>query len=118
MDSSSNQKGCGAGVVLESPTGVRLEQSLRFTFKASNNQAEYEALIAGLLLAIDMGVEHLVCLSDSQLTVGQVNDKYHSSTVRGIALHSVSMAVCPVGNGYSRTFSTSIRTKKISHCGH
>jgi len=76
VDDSSNQKGCGAGVVLESPTGVRLEQSLRFTFKASKNQAEYEALIADLLLAIDMGVEHLVCLSDSQLTVGQVNDRY------------------------------------------
>jgi len=70
MDDSSNQKGCGAGIVLESPSGVRLEQSLRFTFKAFNNQAEYEALIAGLSLAMDMGVKHLVCLSDSQLTVG------------------------------------------------
>jgi len=76
MDGSSNQKGCGASIVLESPTRVRLKQSLRFTFKASNNQAEYEVLIACLLLAIDMGVEHLICLSDSQLTVGQVNDSY------------------------------------------
>jgi len=70
VDGSSNKKGCGARVVLENPKAVRLEQSLRFAFRASNNQAEYEALIAGLALAEDMGAEHLIFLSDSQLTVG------------------------------------------------
>jgi len=65
-DGSSNRKGCGAGIVLESPRGVRLEQSLRFAFKDSNNQADYEALITGLSLAENMGVKHLICLSDSQ----------------------------------------------------
>jgi len=34
---------------LEEPNGVLIEQALRFAFKASNNQAEYEALIAGML---------------------------------------------------------------------
>ena len=34
-----------------------IEQSLRFAFKASNNQAEYEALIAGILLAKEMGAK-------------------------------------------------------------
>jgi len=63
-------------VVLENTSGVRLEQSLRFAFKASSNQAEYEALIAGLSLAEDMGVQRLVCLSDYQLTVGQVNGSF------------------------------------------
>jgi ribonuclease HI len=38
-------------VVLEGPDGVMIEQSLRFAFRASNNQAEYEALIAGMKLA-------------------------------------------------------------------
>lgn len=76
VDGSSNQKGCSAGVVLESPSGVRLKQSLRFAIKASNNQAEYKALIAGLLLAMDIGVKHLIFLSDSQLTVRQVNDNF------------------------------------------
>jgi len=68
--------GCGAGIVLESPSGVRLEQLLQFAFKASNNQAEYEALIAGLSLAEDTNAKHFVCLSDSQLTVRQVNDSF------------------------------------------
>jgi len=41
MDGASNLKGSGAGVVLEGPEGVLIDQSLRFAFKASNNQAEY-----------------------------------------------------------------------------
>ncbi|MCI51251.1 gag-pol polyprotein, partial [Trifolium medium] len=56
VDDSSNLRGSGAGVVLEGPDGVLIEQSLRFAFKASNNQAEYEALIAGMKLAKEMEV--------------------------------------------------------------
>ena len=51
VNGSSNQQGSGAGIILEGPNGVLIEQALRFAFKASNNQAEYEALIAGMLLA-------------------------------------------------------------------
>ena len=47
VDGSSNQQGSCAGIILEGPNGVLIEQALRFTFKASNNQAEYEALIVG-----------------------------------------------------------------------
>ncbi|MCI04575.1 gag-pol polyprotein, partial [Trifolium medium] len=54
VDGASNIRGSGAGVVLEDPDGVLIEQSLRFSFKASNNQAEYEALIAGMKLAKEM----------------------------------------------------------------
>ncbi|MCI89040.1 gag-pol polyprotein, partial [Trifolium medium] len=45
---SSNLKGSGAGMTLEGPDGVLMKQSLMFEFKASNNQAEYEALVAGM----------------------------------------------------------------------
>jgi len=55
VDDSSNQLGSGAGIVLEGPDGVLIEQALHFAFRASNNQAEYEALIAGMLLAKEMG---------------------------------------------------------------
>ena len=56
VDDSSNQQGSGTGVILEGPNGVLIEQFLRFAFKASNNQVEYEALIAGMLLAREMGL--------------------------------------------------------------
>jgi len=61
---------------LEAPNGVLIEQTLRFAFKASNNQAEYEALIAGMLLAKEMGAQSLVAKSDSQLVTGQVTGEY------------------------------------------
>ena len=56
VDRSSNQQGNGANVVLKGPNGLLIEQSLKFAFRASNNQAQYEALIAGMLLAKEMGV--------------------------------------------------------------
>ncbi|MCI43680.1 putative gag polyprotein, partial [Trifolium medium] len=55
VDGASNLRGSGTDVVLEGPDGVLIEKSLRFEFRASNNQAEYEALIAGIRLAIEMG---------------------------------------------------------------
>ena len=51
VDGASNGQGGGAGIVLESPDGLVTEQALRFGFKASNNAAEYEAVLAGLDLA-------------------------------------------------------------------
>jgi len=63
VDESSNQLGSGAGVILGGPNGVLIEQSLRFAFKASNNQAEYEASIAGILLAKEMGAKVLMAIA-------------------------------------------------------
>ena len=76
VDGSSNTKGGGAGIILQGPNNLLLEQSLRFGFKPSNNQAEYKALIAGLHLAVDMGVENLTCKFDSQLLVGHMDDNF------------------------------------------
>jgi len=67
IDGSSNQQGSGAGVILEGPNGLLIEQALRFAFKASNNQAEYEALIVGMLLAKEIGAQSLLAKSDSLL---------------------------------------------------
>jgi len=78
VDGSSNQLGSGAGVILEGPNGVLIEQSLRFAFKASNNQAEYEALIAGILLAKEMGAKVLMAKSDSLLVTGQVTGEFQA----------------------------------------
>ena len=78
MDGSSNQQGSGADVILEGPNGLLIEQALRFSFKASNNQAEYEALVAGMLLAKEMGARSLLVKSDSLLIIGQVIGEYQA----------------------------------------
>jgi len=49
---------------------------LKFDIKTSNNQTKYEVLIAGLLLARNMGAMKVVCMSDSQLTVGHITGEY------------------------------------------
>lgn len=51
VDSSSGVKGSGTGVVLVSPKGHKLNCAMRFSFKASNNVVEYEALSVGLRLS-------------------------------------------------------------------
>ncbi|RDX67363.1 Retrovirus-related Pol polyprotein from transposon 17.6, partial [Mucuna pruriens] len=78
VDGSTNQAGSGAGVILEGPEGFLIEQSLHFDFRASNNQAEYEALLAGMRLARDLEVRTLIAKSDSKLVTRQVNNEYQT----------------------------------------
>ena len=59
VDGASNSKGSGAGVMLVSPEGLILEQAVRLKFSASNNEAEYEALLIGLRTAEGLGACHL-----------------------------------------------------------
>nr|KYP55540.1 hypothetical protein KK1_001752 [Cajanus cajan] len=51
VDGLSNIKGSGAGIILEGPNEMMLELTIKFDFQGTNNQAEYEALLAGLRLA-------------------------------------------------------------------
>ncbi|GJU16735.1 reverse transcriptase domain-containing protein [Tanacetum coccineum] len=55
-DGSSYVDGCGAGVILTDPEGVKFTYALRFQFETTNNEAEYEALIAGLRIAEKIGL--------------------------------------------------------------
>ncbi|XP_014490737.1 uncharacterized protein LOC106753443 [Vigna radiata var. radiata] len=76
VDGSSDKRGAGAGIVLEGLNGLLVEQAISFTFQLSNNQAEYEALISGLLLAAELDIQHLECRMDSQLVVGHINGTF------------------------------------------
>ncbi|XP_077219699.1 uncharacterized protein LOC143853884 [Tasmannia lanceolata] len=73
VDGSSNAEGRGAGLVITGPDNFIAGYALRLDFKASNNEAEYEALIAGIALAAELLVVHIRAHSDSQLVVSQVN---------------------------------------------
>ncbi|KAK4391568.1 hypothetical protein Sango_1934600 [Sesamum angolense] len=76
VDGSSPTQGSGAGVVIASPCGEDLEFDIKFVFKASNNEVEYEALVIGMRMTHEVGARHLVAYSDSQLIVKQVDDTY------------------------------------------
>ncbi|XP_071912270.1 uncharacterized protein [Coffea arabica] len=76
VDGVSSKKGYGAELLFISPMGEELAYTLRFDFKASNNEFVYEALITGMEVAQNMGAESLKVYSDSQLIVNQVLGNY------------------------------------------
>ena len=80
IDGASNAQGSGGGLILTSPEGIDIEYALRFRFQASNNEAEYEAVIAGLNLAHSLEVDQLEVYSDSQLVVRQIEDTYEAKS--------------------------------------
>ena len=60
------------GLVLVSPKKITIEKSLRLSFSATNNEAEYEALLMGIMMVQKMGGKAVKVFSDSKLVVGQV----------------------------------------------
>jgi ribonuclease HI len=89
VDGASNIKGAGAGAVLVSPEGLILEQAVRLGFLASNNEAEYEALLIGLKSAIRLGADHLQVFCDSQLVVNQISGEYLARDERMLSYLSI-----------------------------
>ncbi|GJU44537.1 reverse transcriptase domain-containing protein [Tanacetum coccineum] len=75
-DGSSCIDGSGAGLILTNLEGVEFTYAMRFRFEATNNEAEYEALIAGLRIAEQMGIKNLQANVDSRLVANQVNGSY------------------------------------------
>ena len=78
VDGSSSEQKAGAGIILISPEGHKILYALRFKFKATNNEAEYEALLAGLRLVREVRAERVKIYSDSQLVVCQVREEYQA----------------------------------------
>ncbi|GAV87710.1 RVT_3 domain-containing protein [Cephalotus follicularis] len=78
VDGSFCFTGSGAGLVLTSLDGWTLEYDLRFGFKATNNEIEWEALIAGLTIVKHLEVQKIEASSDSQLVVGLARGEYEA----------------------------------------
>ena len=72
VDEATNQRGSGVGIVLVSPERITIEKSLRLNFSATNNEAEYETLLMGIMMVQKMGGKAVRVFSDSKLVVGQV----------------------------------------------
>jgi ribonuclease HI len=86
FDGSKRVQGVGAGVVLISPQGDKLKYILRMSFpQASNNEAEYEALLHGMKMAKACGATRLKIFGDSNLVVQQVMNRCDAISVNMIA---------------------------------
>jgi ribonuclease HI len=77
FDGSLMKTGAGARLLFVSPLGRHLRYVIRLHFPASNNVAEYEALVNGLRIAVELGVRRLDTRGDSQLVIDQVMKNSH-----------------------------------------
>lgn len=82
VDGASNSRGARAGIVLLSPIGILHKSTLSIRFPASNNEAEYEALISGLKVAKALGIDELVVYNDSHLVVNKLTEEYEAQDER------------------------------------
>jgi hypothetical protein len=72
FDGSVMKEGADVGLVFISPLGVRMEYMVQLHFPASNNDAEYKALINGLQIAVELRIKRLEIRGDSELVMEQV----------------------------------------------
>jgi ribonuclease HI len=80
FDGALNLEGAGAGVLLISPQGEQLKYVLQIHYRASNNGAEYEALIHGLRIVVSLGIKRLLAFGDSKVIIEQVNKEWDCVT--------------------------------------
>jgi ribonuclease HI len=83
----------GIGVVLEIDTGQPALEVARSIGQATNNVAEYNALITGLQLALDKGVSEIEAYVDSELVASQVQGKWKIKNDRLRALAGKAQAL-------------------------
>ncbi|GJW03691.1 reverse transcriptase domain-containing protein [Tanacetum coccineum] len=83
-DEASSNEGSGAGLILIAPDDVEYSYALRLNFSNSNNDAEYEALLAGLRIAKEMQVRDIHAFVDSKLVASQVEGSYEAKGERMI----------------------------------
>jgi ribonuclease HI len=91
LDGSLNLKGSGAGVLFISPQGDHLKYVLQIHYKASNNSAEYKALIHGLRIAVSLGIKQLIAYGDSKVVIDQVNK---ARDIRKDSMNAYCAEVC------------------------
>ena len=82
MDRSLNWLAEGTGVVIQTPEGDKIKCMIRLDFPTTNNEAEYEALVAGLDLAKATGAKNMVVHCNSQVITSQINGYYECRNER------------------------------------
>ena len=80
FDGALNSQGAGAGFILTSPSGDQFKHAIHLNFRATNNTAEYEGLLAGIRAAAALGVRRLIVKGDSELVANQVHKDYKCSS--------------------------------------
>jgi ribonuclease HI len=100
FDGSKMCGGLGAGIVFTSPKGDKLLYVLQIHFRASNNIAEYEALVRGLKLAKEICIRRILCFGDSDLMVHQVSGEWDAKDANMASYRFYVQQLCGFFEGY------------------
>ena len=82
MDSAFSTSGARVGIVVITLEGIKLEHSFRLGFKASNNEAKYEALLTRLRVVFDLGAKEVKIYSDFRLVINQAQGSFEAKDPR------------------------------------
>jgi ribonuclease HI len=82
FDGASSREGAGAGVVFVSPAQEIISLSYKLEFEATNNVAKYEAVVLGLRVAREMGIQEVEVFGDVDLVVQQIRNAYQAKNPR------------------------------------
>ncbi|GKF51090.1 reverse transcriptase domain-containing protein, partial [Tanacetum coccineum] len=121
-DGAASSKGSGAGLILTGPSGVEYAYALRLTFASTNNEAEYEALLAGLRIARMMNVIRIEVRVDSKLVASQINGMYEASNgsmikyLANVKAREYISEVKPFSNGNIPTIQKGIFDSYVAMC--
>ncbi|XP_075080215.1 uncharacterized protein LOC107792198 [Nicotiana tabacum] len=94
FDGEANMKGVGIGVVLISKIGHHYPVTTQLCFYFTNNMAKYEECILGLRLAVDMRVQEVLVLGDSDLLVHQIQGEWEARDLKLIPYRQCLQDIC------------------------
>ncbi|XP_070026705.1 uncharacterized protein [Nicotiana sylvestris] len=94
FDGAANMKGVGIGAVLISETGHHYPVTAQLRFYCTNNMVEYKACILGLRLAVDMDVQEVLVLGDSDHLVHQIPGEWETRDLKLIPYRQCLHDLC------------------------
>ncbi|GJU05758.1 reverse transcriptase domain-containing protein [Tanacetum coccineum] len=111
-DGASNNEGFGAGLILIAPDDVEYSYALRLNFSNSNNDVEYEALLARLRIAKEMQVRDIHAFVDSKLVASQVEGLYEAKGARMIKYQEQVLELAGAFNRFRITHIPRVENRK------
>ncbi|XP_070036623.1 uncharacterized protein [Nicotiana tomentosiformis] len=118
FDGAANFKGVGIGTVLVSKIGKHYPVSAKLRFPCTNNIAVYEACILGLRLTIDMNIQELLVIGDSDLLVHQgLGERAMKNTKILPYLHCVQELIKSTGQEFYRSYPNK-DSETVAYCAH
>ncbi|GAA0144057.1 hypothetical protein LIER_35863 [Lithospermum erythrorhizon] len=100
VDGARNSKSVGVGIMIQGPDKLKMEYALSFSFEATNDETEYEAMIAGLMLVKHLGVKRVIIRGDSKLVMDQINGECGVKNETSIKYHEKAMTMA---KGFDQT---------------